>query len=103
MSSSLTLTRSDNTTAALETLNKGALRSAHARVAAIFAKIRRAGKRIGEAQARALMSGFYYVVLGPVYLVGAKRRNLLGTDSTVTPAWREVPRRRAADHRHQQY
>ena len=57
---------------------------------------------MGEVQARGLMSGFYYVVLGPFSLIGAKRRRR-DAEQAIAPAWQAVVYRRAADHYHQQY
>ncbi|GEM_PF-3162129 len=82
-------------------VSTGILRSAS--LAGFFRELRRAGKRIGEAQARALMSAFYFVVLGPVFFVGIRRRDPLDLNSVAPPAWREVHYRCAADHKHQQY
>jgi hypothetical protein len=95
--------RSYNPSPETYTPNRKVLRSAVGSARAIFSGLRRVGKRIGEAQARAVMSAFYYVVLGPVAFVGLRRRNPSSTDSTVTPGWHPALYRRAADHCRQQY
>ena len=103
MSSSLTITSPKNLTPEMQTPSKSVPRAAFASVVAIFRKVRRVGKKIGEAQARALMYGFYYAVLGPFFFIAASRRNPLGIDLDSAPTWRKVSYRRAADHNHQQY
>jgi hypothetical protein len=111
LSSSLTLTRPHEAQSQvqapaqshIEAPSRGIIRSVFDPVAAAFGKIRRFGKRVGEAQARGLMTGFYYVVLGPFSFIGASRRRQHDADSKTAPTWHPVTYRRAADHHHQQY
>jgi hypothetical protein len=103
LASSLTLESSHKVGSDIPSWNKRLARSVYAPVAAIFHKVRRAGKRIGEAQARALMLAFYYVVLGPFFFLGAKRLDPLGIDPAAEPVWRVASDRPAVDHKHQQY
>jgi hypothetical protein len=75
---------------------------------ALWEAVRRTYKRIGHAEARAIMSGFYFIGLGPVaILIGKRRRRaMLALDGADRDSgWLETPERsrEAGAHSAQQY
>jgi hypothetical protein len=60
-----------------------------------FGAIKRAGKRIGEFQARLLMSFFYFVVLGPIALI-SRRGSYVREWLNHEIGWRDAPERSGA-------
>ncbi len=65
--------------------------------------IRRASRRLGQAEARAIMSGFYFVALGAVALVMGRRRKALLISPDEPAAWRPVAMRPPGEHSAKQY
>ncbi len=76
---------------------------ARALLARAIAAIRRASRRVGQAEARAIMSGFYFVALGAVALVMGRRRKALLISPDEPAAWRPVTMRPPREHSSQQH
>jgi hypothetical protein len=50
---------------------------------------KRVARKIGDFQARALMTLFYFLILGPLALVLRWRSDPLGIKATTPPGWRD--------------
>jgi hypothetical protein len=69
----------------------------------LFGAARRIYHRAGQAEARAIMSGFYFVALGTVALVMGRRRKALLISPGEPIAWRSLQERAPSDHSAKQY
>jgi hypothetical protein len=72
-------------------------------LAGMIGALRRASRRVGQAEARAIMSGFYFVALGAVALVMGRRRKALLIPAGEPAAWRPVAMRSPGEHSAKQY
>jgi hypothetical protein len=78
-------------------------RGATATLTRMWGAIRRTSRRVGQAEARAIMSGFYFVALGAVALVMGRRRKLLLISPDEPIAWRPLQERTPHEHYSKQY
>lgn len=78
-------------------------RASGSRLARMWAAIRSASRRAGQAEARAIMSGFYFIALGAVALVMGSRRKSLLMPPDEPIAWRPLQERSPGDHAAKQY
>ncbi len=69
----------------------------------VWDAVKRAYRRGGQAEARAIMSGFYFVALGTVALVMGRRRKALLSSDRQPIAWRPLQERSPLDHATKQY
>jgi hypothetical protein len=78
-------------------------RASGSRLARIWAAIRSVSRRAGQAEARGIMSAFYFVALGAVALVMGRRRKSLLMSPDEPIAWRPLQARSPGDHAAKQY
>jgi hypothetical protein len=78
-------------------------RASGSRLARMWAAIRSVSRRAGQAEARGIMSAFYFVALGAVALVMGSRRKSLLMPLDEPVAWRPLQERAPRDHAAKQY